>query len=293
MPSRFEYERAIRGSELPPLSRLLTLTLATWADVKTGIIPDHLTPSLSTLESATGMDRSTVRRHLNKLEKDGWVGRKRPSVAEARSKKARTLYSITIPKGVAVPDSDGIELGAENTRARGTQPLDDSGLGAQGPQARGTVPLALGAENPMTRGTVPLSSSYGPERSTNVQLHQGPAAVSRGAEDADALRIVQPLINEMTRRGMRISWQMQAGDWKELADLVRTRSAPVLVDHAERVWKAAKSTPYSARYFIDGWRGLPENSTNAAPPLRAVSGDGWRPFQNPENHDVYDEDLLS
>jgi DNA-binding transcriptional ArsR family regulator len=26
--------------------------------------------------------------------------------------------------------------------------------------------------------------------------------------------------------------------------------------------------------------------------LRAVSGDGWRPFQNPENHDVYDEDLL-
>lgn len=28
------------------------------------------------------------------------------------------------------------------------------------------------------------------------------------------------------------------------------------------------------------------------PPLRAVSGEGWRPFQNPENHDVYDEDLI-
>ncbi|MGW7053080.1 hypothetical protein [Streptomyces sp. NPDC054887] len=92
-------------------------------------------------------------------------------------------------------------------------------------------------------------------------------------------------MDEMTQRGMRISWQMPAGDWKELADLVRTRSVPVLVDHAERVWKAAKSTPYSARYFLDGWRGLPESSANAAPPLRAVSGDGYRPFQLAKNVD--------
>lgn len=291
MPSRFEYERAIRDSELPPLSRLLTLTLATWADVKTGIIPARLTPSLSMLESATGMDRSTVRRHLNKLEADGWVGRDRPAVAEARSKKARTQYSITIPKGVTVPESDGYELGAENTGARGTQPLVEPGLGAQRPMTRGTQPLELGAENPITRGTVPLSSSYGPKRSTNVQLQQGPGAESGRDEDTDVLRIAQPLIDEMTKRGMRVSWQMQAGDWKQLADLVRTRSVPVLVDHAERVWKAAKTTPYSARYFIDGWRGLPENSSDAAPLLRAVSG-GWRPFQNPENHDVYDEPLI-
>lgn len=291
MPSRFEYERAIRDSELPPLSRLLTLTLATWADVKTGVIPARLTPSLSMLESATGMDRSTVRRHLNKLEADGWVGRNRPAVADARSKKARTQYTITIPKGVTVPESDGYELGAEDAEARGTQPLVDSGLGAQRPMARGTQPLELGAENPITRGTVPLSSSYGPKRSTNVHLQQGSGGQSAPAVDADAIRTVQPLIDEMTRRGMRVSWQMQIGDWKELVDLVHTRSVPVLVDHAERVWKAAKSTPYSARYFIDGWRGLPENSANAAPPLRAVSG-GWQPFQNPENHDVYDEPLI-
>lgn len=290
MPSRFEYERAIRDSELPPLSRLLTLTLATWADVKTGVIPARLTPSLSMLESATGMDRSTVRRHLNKLEADGWVGRDRPAVAEARSKKARTQYTITIPKGVTVPESDGYEVGAESTEARGTQPLVEPGLGAQRPMARGTQPLELGAENPITRGTVPLSSSYGPKRSTNVHQQQGPGAESGRDEDTDVLRISQPLINEMTKRGMRVSWQMQAGDWKELADLIRTRSVPVLVDHAERVWKAAKTTPYSARYFIDGWRGLPENSADAAPPLRAVSG-GYQPYRNPTDQSVYDEDF--
>jgi hypothetical protein len=34
----------------------------------------------------------------------------------------------------------------------------------------------------------------------------------------------------------------------------------------------------------------PEPAPSGRPQLRAVSG-GWTPFQNPENHDVYDEDL--
>jgi hypothetical protein len=155
---------------------------------------------------------------------------------------------------------------------------------------RGTAPLELGAENPITRGTVPPKSYYGPERSTEVHLQQGSVPAARSDEDRDAYRVCQPLIDEMTRRGMRVTWQMQMGDWKELVDLVHTRSVPVLVDHAERVWKAAKTTPYSARYFIDGWRGLPETPAGAAPPLRAVSG-GYQPYRIPTDQSVYDEDF--
>jgi hypothetical protein len=77
----------------------------------------------------------------------------------------------------------------------------------------------------------------------------------------------------MTRRGMRVSWQMQTADWKELVDLIQTRSVPVLVDHAERVWRSAKTEPYSIRYFLPGWRGLPDIPPDAAPVLRAVNGD--------------------
>lgn len=296
MPSRFEYERSIRSSDLPPLSRLLALTLATWADVKTGVIAARHTPSLSTLEEGTGMDRSTVRRHLNKLEAAGWVKRDRPTVEAARSKKARTRYRIVIPEGAAVPEMGGDELGAENTEARGTQPLEPS-------QARGTVPLekaGLGAHSPHSwghtapraRGTVPLKSSYGPNGpKEEEQLQRARNAESGGTEDADALRTVQPLIDEMTRRGMRVTWRLQAADWKELRDLVCSRGAPALVDHAERVWKAAKATPYSARYFLDGWRGLPEIPAGSAPPLRAVSG-GHVPFRNPTDDSVWDEDLI-
>ncbi|MGW2692393.1 hypothetical protein ACWC3Y_11085 [Streptomyces sp. NPDC001296] len=90
----------------------------------------------------------------------------------------------------------------------------------------------------------------------------------------------------MTRRGMRVSWQMQAGDWKDLVVLVRTRSVPVLVDHAERVWATSKTAPYSARYFLNGWRALPETPADAPPTLRRVSG-GHRPYQPPTDHSVY------
>lgn len=288
MPSRFEYERAVRNSDLPSLSRLLALTLATWADVRTGRIPPRLTPSLTTLEGATGMARASVRNHLNKLEAEGWVVRERPSVAAARAEKARTLYKIRIPKGVAVPEPDGEELGQEVVAARAGDALVQPPVGQEVPQPRAGDALELGQEMPLARAGDALKSSYGPEKSIEDQLHR-PAAAPVAA-DTDALRITKPLIDEMTRRGMRVSWQMQAGEWKELADLVLTRSVPVLVDHAERVWQSAKTAPYSARYFLPGWSGLPEAPAGAAPQLRAVSG-GYQPYRNPTDQSVYDEDL--
>ena len=287
MPSRFEYERAVRSSDLPSLSRLLALTLATWADVRTGRIPQRLTPSLTTLEGATGMARASVRTHLNKLEAGGWLVRDRPSVAAARSEKARTHYKLRIPKGAAVSDMGGDELGQLTSEARAGDALDEQELGQELPQPRAGDALELGQEMTTARAGAALSSSYGPEKSVEDHLQARPATPA--AEDTDALRIAKPLIDEMTRRGMRVSWQMQAGDWKELVDLIHSRSVPVLVEHAERVWRSSKNPPYSARYFLAGWRGLPDVPAGAAPPLRAVSG-GYQPYRQPDPS-VYENDL--
>lgn len=163
MPSRFEYERAIRASDLPSLARLTALTLATWADAKTGVIPDRMMPSLTTLEAATGMSRGAVRKHLDRLEEDGWVERKRPSVAAARSKKARTRYRLLIPRGTVVPDSPENELGHEKTETRAPHALEPSvngsGLGHEVPQARARDALALGHEVTPSRARGALKSS--------------------------------------------------------------------------------------------------------------------------------------
>ncbi|WP_406324428.1 hypothetical protein [Streptomyces niveus] len=272
MPSRFEYERAIRHSELPPLSRLLALTVATWADARTGVIPARLMPSLTTLEDATGMARASVRTHLDKLEAGAWLLRDRPSVAAARSEKARTHYKIRIPKGAAVSDSDGIELGQDTTNARAGAALDVDELGQELPQAGAGAALALGQEMTTTRAGAALKSSFSSSSSVEYQLQKQPAPRTPAAADDDALRTVQPLIDEMGRRDMRVSWQLQTADWRTLATLVRTRSVPVLVDHAERVWRSSKNAPYSVRYFLPGWTSLPETPINSTPSLRAVPG---------------------
>lgn len=285
MPSRFEYERAIRSSDLPSLSRLLALTLATWADVRTGRIPQRLTPSLTTLEGATGMARASVRTHLNKLEADGWLIRDRPSVAAARSEKARTHYKLRIPKGATVPELEGDELGQDVTEAGAGDALDEHELGREMPQPRAGAALELGQELPPSRAGAALNSSYGPETSVEDHLQARPGTPA--PEDTDALRVAQPLIDEMTRRGMRVSWQMQTEDWKELVELIHTRSVPVLVEHAERVWRTSKNPPYSARYFLPGWRGLPTTPTGSAPTLRAVKPGGHKPFQPPTDPSVY------
>ena len=265
MPSRFEFERAVRSSDLPSLSRLLALTLATWADVRNGRIPPHLTPSLTTLEGATGMVRASVRTHLNKLEAAGWIVRERPTVAAARSEKARTLYKIRVPKGAAVPPVDGEELGQEMSGARAGDALDTERLGQEMPQARAGDALELGQEMTPSRAGDALSSSCSSSSSVEYQP-QAPAAVVALSGRGE----VQPLIDAMYARGMNVSWTFSAAEWIDLRDAVRRVGVATLVDHATRAWQAAKSQPYSAKYFLRGWTGLQEPTAYTGP--RAVAG---------------------
>ncbi|MFD8407203.1 hypothetical protein ACFV1G_21260 [Streptomyces anulatus] len=80
---------------------------------------------------------------------------------------------------------------------------------------------------------------------------------------------VQPLIDAMSARGMNVSWSFQPADWLALRDAVRRVGVPALVEHAARSWQAAKSTPYSARYFLAGWTGLQDAPAYTGP--RAVT----------------------
>lgn len=138
--SRWQVTKAVRASSLPAPSKLIMLTLADVAEVGTAEIPERHTPSLTVLAAETGLDRSTVRRHLDLLETAGWVVRMRPTIAAARAQKERTRYRLTTPASES--------LGAE----------DPQRLGADIPQPGGTEPPELGAENTTARGTQPLNN---------------------------------------------------------------------------------------------------------------------------------------
>jgi len=120
--TRWQITKAVRLSNLAATARLIMLVLADVADVGTAEIPSRRTPSLSVLAGETGLDRSTVKRHLKELEESGWVVRLRPD-ARAQHEGERTRYRLTLPSDVAAP-----EVGAQGAPGAG----DAHGVGAQG-----------------------------------------------------------------------------------------------------------------------------------------------------------------
>lgn len=83
-------------SDLPAPARHLMHALCVLSDAQTAVIPPRFTPSLTTLARLTGLNRATVARQLNRLEKEGWVVRERPDIAAARAKGERTRYALRV-----------------------------------------------------------------------------------------------------------------------------------------------------------------------------------------------------
>lgn len=112
MTTRWEVTKAVRASDLPAPSRLVMFVLADVAEVGTAEIPEKFTPSLTVLSRETGLGRSTVARHLDELERDGWVERLRPDVEAARLKGERTRYRLLVPSTAVgpgvVPEGDQV-----------------------------------------------------------------------------------------------------------------------------------------------------------------------------------------
>lgn len=101
----------------------------------------------------------------------------------------------------------------------------------------------------------------------------------------------RPLVDGITAAGVYVRWPFKGNAWFPVLALIAKSGVPAMVDHALKA--AARADVQSANYFLKGWSELPPIPAPGTerPPLRAVAG-GWRPFQNPENHDVYDEPLI-
>lgn len=104
---------------------------------------------------------------------------------------------------------------------------------------------------------------------------QPPPPPSEKPADRNAVEVsgrgeVQPLIEAMHARGMSVSWTFSPAEWIDLRDAVRRAGVPALVDHAARAWQAAKTQPYSAKYFLRGWTGIQAPAAYTGP--RAVPG---------------------
>jgi DNA-binding transcriptional MocR family regulator len=94
--TRWEVGKAVRASDLPSPSRLIVLVLLEVAVPDTAEIPTRFSPSQATLVSETGLSRRTVQRHLEDLERAGWIVRQRPDEARQRAGEC-ARYRLCVP----------------------------------------------------------------------------------------------------------------------------------------------------------------------------------------------------
>jgi len=193
---RLAFERAIRRSGLPAPARHVALTIATWADVGTGLIPERFQPSLSTIAEATGMGSTTVKKHLTVLEAAGWLLRERPEISRARAEHARTQYALVVP-------SHAQGHGPETTmpRSGGDHAMDASGP-SHGPEPTKAWPAA-GHKSPLSTDESPGSTPSSPgepavdDPLTEVEATDG----GGGGGDPDLRSTAQHITASLDYRG--------------------------------------------------------------------------------------------
>lgn len=132
--NRYEIERAAKRAALPGPSFALVMLLCSYMRRGTADIPARYQPSLSALAAGSGYCRATVKNHLNRLERDGWLTRDRPPRWLAQTQHARTKYAVHVPDGYPqARPSDGLGHGQEIATAR---PEDSRELGQEIATAR-------------------------------------------------------------------------------------------------------------------------------------------------------------
>lgn len=105
-PFRLKYERAIRRSSLPANARLVGLTVATYAEFTTGVIPPAAYPSLATIAKAAGIPPSLTRQCLHTLALGGWIRQtpppRKPEFAPGRTELLLPARASTTAPGSTV-----------------------------------------------------------------------------------------------------------------------------------------------------------------------------------------------
>ena len=140
---RTDYVAMILEADIPkPTMKHILLTIAALATEK-GICR----PSITRLAILTGLDRSTVKRNLKKLEQDNWLHIDRPETLEQNE---TNFYTLNPRK---------YQIYKVSLRGRGTEPLGNK-IGAQNPYPGRTTPPNTNTA-PAPRRTAALQAQAG------------------------------------------------------------------------------------------------------------------------------------
>lgn len=267
-------------------------------------------PSVLRIQYRTGFDRVTVQRALRRLEKAGLI-------AKDGTREGRTRYKLAMH--LSRPTTDWSDLEREENEFRTAAAERKRRSRSKGVTHAESVTVTDGEGVTVTHAesvTDPCHAlkvrSSRTERRPNHQqpsdkqlLEDSSPAAARDEPPAPA---AQPADNSGSKKidhhfkAFGAFWIVypKKRDREEakkawIAAIERGVDPQHMVDAAtayaqERKGEDSKFTKFPATWLN---KGCYDDEPDPQPGrhLRAVSG-GWQPFQNPENHDVYDEPLI-
>lgn len=255
---RYGAERAIKASDLPAPSRLLLYTLLTHVTNGTLGVPAKYAPTFSALGAESGLARGTLSKHLNQLEDDGWLIRKRPTKARAMHGHQRTGYEITPP----------VHLVNQFTSRTGSgdEPLEEPQVAA------GTRDEPVHETN-QSGSRAEHSPTYRPSPSSPTEK-KGGAGGRRKPETPipDIFPTTDAMRSWADGRGLTVDLDFET----------------------ERFINHAQTNDRRCRDWVAAWRNwmlAAQKRTGERRPTGTYGAAGHQPYRNPPDQSVYDEGI--
>ncbi|MFJ2259509.1 hypothetical protein ACIOKD_14405 [Streptomyces sp. NPDC087844] len=169
-------------------------------------------------------------------------------------------------QGASNAPSNGVTDDAENTpddtSATGTRHDDDTTTREKDAEEP-VEPQVTAIRNAVSNGT---PSRPNPPSPSEKEKEERKLATRAGSDEppriGDRPRIPaasQPLVDALSAAGLiGVGWDLQSAEWFLIEALIQRCGLPALVASATASAQGARSRPRSGRYFLPGWRSLPD-----------------------------------
>jgi hypothetical protein len=267
-------------------------------------------PSVLRIQYRTGYDRATIQRALRRLEKADLIFRDGAREGRTNYRLAMEVYRPATDWGDLEREEDGFRAAAAERKRRSRSKTVTHAESVTVTDSKSvTVTHAESVTADVThaesgRHALKVRSSR-TERSPN---HQQPSDNQLHKDSSSAAVAIDQPAEALHLDAFGAFWSnypkkrnREEAKQAWIAAIRRGVDPQHMVDGAqryarERAGEDPQFTKYPATWLNKGCYddepdAPPDKQPNGRPQLRAVSG-GWQPFQNPENHDVYDEPLI-
>lgn len=212
-------------------------------------------------------DQVKAERAANAARQKAWRDRKRVN------KEAASQDASNAPSNGVTPDAENSPNDATTTRQR----HDDDTTERESDRTNQSESQVTEIRNAPTNAA---PSRPNPPSPSEKEKEEGQLATRAGSAEppriGDRPRIPaasQPLVDALSAAGLiGIGWDLQPGEWFLIEALIQRCGLPALVASATASAQGARSRPRSGRYFLPGWRSLPDAAAPGVDRLPAQHG---------------------